>query len=444
MLGTWREKFRRRGLTQISTWVPREIADDLQRIFARIGAQSLDGDSLRGLLGWLSTRRRAVAQRFDGHYFRLEIDDPGLRFGTCTAPIGGRIVGEGRTLIELDPFEARALQESCQSAIMSILVAWLEEQNLNKKIRDDTGVIEKLEFVLDNTHDFPKLYKNRPNSIQDFEKNEAKIAQEFQQRAFYNGAIPPDDPSIYHYIGFHGTPSRCHLVHGTFDGKICVGFIHIKSGGTSPTNMIENLCKDFYTKKLNDISMNEIQWYDIWPSHHSLTDKLQISRVIFEKNTFENPSWFTDEPPEGFHSKIIETIQFGITAEIKAFMKRHPNEKWIHLISEEKRKGYGKFHVDVLIDSNPRVCAVLSLGSWPRETERFGKPCLFVTRPGAFDFRDEESCNGLIKHWKDDATILERDFLIESWEDYDLINFCKRAELPYEKARQYYAMEAKK
>lgn len=444
MLTDWREKFRRRGLTQISTWVPREAADDLQKIFTRIGAQTLEGDSLRGILGWLSNRRRAVSQRFDGNYFRLEIDDPQLRFGTCTAPIGGRIVGEGRTLIELDPFEARALRDSCESTIMSILVSWLEEKNLNKKIRDNTGVIEHLQFILDNNHDFSKLDQNRPVSFQDFEKNEAKIIQEFQQRAFYDGAIPPDDPSIHHYIGFHGTPSRCHFVHGSFSGKLCVGFIHIKSGGTSPTNMIETLCKDFYSKNLTGKPMDEIHWYDIWPSHYSLTNKLQINRVVFEKNSFSGPTWFSDDPPEGFSKKVIETIESGLEAEAKAFMKRHPNEKWVHILSEEKRKGYGKFHVDVIINSPPVVSAVISLGSWPRESENFGKPCLFVTRPGEFDFRDEKSCDGLIKHWSHDAKILSRDFLLQDWDDPDLLNFCNRAALPYEKARRYYTIDNKK
>ena len=87
------------------------------------------------------------------------------------------------------------------------------------------------------------------------------------------------EPTVMTFDGFHGWPSRCHLVHRRHGERILVAFGHIENGGTSPTNMVEELAaavrQQFYPKDRFD----RIEWFDAWPEHYSLTDRFHIQRV---------------------------------------------------------------------------------------------------------------------------------------------------------------------
>jgi len=54
---------------------------------------------------------------------------------------------------------------------------------------------------------------------------------------------------MIHYEGFHGTSSRCHVVHRCLDDRILFAFGIIEDGGPSPTNMIEELAVETATRK---------------------------------------------------------------------------------------------------------------------------------------------------------------------------------------------------
>ncbi len=92
---------------------------------------------------------------------------------------------------------------------------------------------------------------------------------------------PADDPTVFRYEGFHGTPSRCHVVHLRYGNRILLAFGLMEDGGTSPTNMIEELAtamwKRFYPKDRFD----HIEWFDASPEHCSLTNRFHIQRVHF-------------------------------------------------------------------------------------------------------------------------------------------------------------------
>ena len=87
------------------------------------------------------------------------------------------------------------------------------------------------------------------------------------------------EPTVITFDGFHGWPSRCHLVHRRHGERILVAFGLIENGGTSPTNMMDELAaavrQRFYPKDRFD----RIEWFDAWPEHYSLTDRFHIQRV---------------------------------------------------------------------------------------------------------------------------------------------------------------------
>jgi hypothetical protein len=125
-------------------------------------------------------------------------------------------------------------------------------------------------------------------------------------------AQPPADRSaIIHYEGFHGTPSRCHVVHRLLDDRILFAFGGIEAGGTSPTNMIEELAtamwKRFYCKDRFD----RIEWFDAWPEHYSLTDHFHIQRVHFRQSGADGtPVWWriSADVPEDFVAEVRRVI----------------------------------------------------------------------------------------------------------------------------------------
>jgi len=440
MFDNWREKFRRLGMRQVTTWVPKDQAEQLQYAFTQIGAVSFKGKCLRAALDWVLTRRRPLDAAYKGSWFKLEIDQPTLWLGNLKAPIGGRVHGDGKTLIELDPYEAKHLEKTCQEAVNSVLAAWLDEKGLKDQIRDTTGVVADVN-ALTRFRDKPWTPDPAtPKTEKEFEEHEVLVQQDFQRRAFYGGAFPPDDPSMHLYFGFWNSPSRCRLVHGTFEGTLCVGFIHVRYGGTSPTNYIENLAQEIRQKFYPKTSPAAIAWYDIWPEDNSLTHQLRFNRVTFAEG-FSRPSWGGEQPPETFVEQVKQTIEAGKTAEAIAHLKANPGKPWKLLLDPSVRQSYGDFHADI-VEAN--VSVIACLGSWPRGSNDFGLPYLFISLPGGYDFRHKESCEALLEHWGDDAKILARGSLIDSWDDPDLIRFCKRAKLPLDEARLYYTAQAKK
>jgi len=440
MLENWRRKFLRQDMRQISVWTHREHADQLQQDFSKIGENTQRGAMLRSALSWVHTRRRPLKAAFHGNPLTLEVDLPTFQVGEKRAPAGGRIYGDGSTLIELDPHEAAQLENALQEAISPILVAWLDEKGLKNQVRNGTGVVVDVkELVPNSTSDLVNPPKP-PKTDAEFAESESLIQQKFEYSAFHNRAILPIDPSIYLYHGFWNTPSACRLVHGRFEEKICVGFVHLRWSGTSPTNYIEHLAYEIHTKYYAKMSPDSIYWYDIWSADEKVSS-LVFNRVIFELG-FSRPQWDRKPPPKSFESRVYDVVAEGKAAEIDAYMEANKSKGWKHRLEQAVReKFYSPYHADILIDDEPKVAAVAMLGSWPRGHAKYGKPYLFISRPGEYDFRHKASCDGLIHHWKSEANILTKGDVIESWDDPDLVAFCRKCDLPLEEARLHYTGE---
>ena len=89
------------------------------------------------------------------------------------------------------------------------------------------------------------------------------------------------EPTVITFDGFHGWPSRCHLVHRRYGERILVAFGHIENTGTSPTNMVEELASAVRLRFYPKDRFDRIEWFDAWPEHYSLTDRFHIQRVHF-------------------------------------------------------------------------------------------------------------------------------------------------------------------
>lgn len=445
MIEGWRQKFQRLGMRQVSAWVPKNAADALQQFFTRVGSQSEDGQFLRMMLNRQANRRRVIEKIFDGRWMKVEIDLPRLSVGSEQAPIGGRIYGDGSTLIELDPFEAAELERKCSEAIEPVLCEWLERHDLKNVIRNTTGVALDGNALAYNRAP-QEIFERTPKADEEFEKNESAIVADFERRAFYHGALPPDDPTLQHFIGSWGIPSRYRLVHGAFLGRLCVGLIHVEGGGASVTNAIEEIARDIYQKFYRAKRPDEIEWYDVWPAHYSLIDTLRINRVRFKDGRFAGPDWRVgDDVPPPFVRAIEAVIEQGGRAETEAFYRSNPEKNWVFPLNRKTRLSYGDFQADIVIDGAPKVEAIAVLGSWPHGTEDYGKPYLFVSSPGAYEFRHKEICAALLQHWGDDANILGRESsLISSWDDPDLFRFCQRANLPLQAAKSHYTQQSER
>ncbi len=126
---------------------------------------------------------------------------------------------------------------------------------------------------------------------------------------------PTGSPAIIHYEGGQGTPSRCHVIHRRFGNRVLFAFGIMEDGGTSPTNMIEELTAAMWKRFYPKDSFDRIEWFDAWPEHYSLTERFHIQRVEFSRsNLGSGPVWFPigADVPKDFVEEVRQVINVRV------------------------------------------------------------------------------------------------------------------------------------
>jgi hypothetical protein len=92
---------------------------------------------------------------------------------------------------------------------------------------------------------------------------------------------PFDDPHhTFYYAGFGGAPSKCRLIRWESEAVIYIALSHIKWGGTSPTNMFEELATAVRATYYPESDPFDLEFFDHWPAQHSLTQREELIPVI--------------------------------------------------------------------------------------------------------------------------------------------------------------------
>ncbi len=316
----WREAQRQKagGMTQLTTWVPSRSAEYLKGIFARLADPGERGEDYRLITSFWTRRRRVVGERFFGTSFSAEIDLPYYGPHWFMRPAGGRVTGSYDTWVELTPNEADEVSLLCKEAVSKALSDWLRGHNLYGKLRDHVGVALNPVFAQPCYQPDEGESVIRPADYAAFEKNEAEIAHEVERAALQSRKHPTDDPTVVYYPGFHGIPSRCHAVHRRVGDKVLFALGHIQHGGTSPTNMIEDLTVRMRKQFYPDVPFDRIEWFDAWPEHYSLTNAFHMQRVLFpkdEKGSYGGPVWV---PARDMPDDFVDEVRRAITPKANA------------------------------------------------------------------------------------------------------------------------------
>lgn len=305
----WREAQRQRagGMVEIATWVPQRSAKFLKEIFARLADPSERGEDYRLVVSPWAKRRRVVLREYEGTSYSAEIDLPFLGPHWYQRPAGGRVMGAHGTWIELTPDEALEVSDRCRDAVSSVLKEWLSKNEMLGSARDHVGVVPDLYFGRSDDQLRARDSIFRPVSDDEFAKSEAEIAQGVADAAAKSRLHHSDDPTIVYYPGAWGIPSRCHAIHRQNGDKVLFALVHVPNGGTSPTNMIEELTKRMHKKFYPYVPFSKIQWFDAWRLPWAGDNDFEISHVVFEKgNGSENVRW---EPAGELPAEFVDDIR---------------------------------------------------------------------------------------------------------------------------------------
>lgn len=449
-----RDKMKRRGMRSVATWVPDDEAEWLKVVFSRIGENSVDGQCFRNFLKPTLSRRRAPGRRYHSNFLEMEIDGPYVGAGSETAPIGGRIYNRTDTLYEFRPDEALDFEAEVKDAIGRVLSDFIKRKSLEGKVRNNTGVITDPYFLRDT--------KLEILDDESFERRECLAVQDFIERSFARSRPIVHDDSIFRYLGIGHAPSRCQIVEDrTPDGNVFFAFIHIPYGGTSPTNLIEDLCSEIRRTRLSDIPEGQITWLDVYPEevlrpgmrfHDKVIggeywkmDLPRIQQVTFEEEGFSNPTWSRPQAlPESMRAKINEAICRRIDKEAQSHFdvlnqeRQNPkvNKPALKFVMpQDIREGYGQHYADIMIEDEPDVRLVIAL--IPASPAGMGydtEPLLAFSRPGSLDFMSQPETERLAEHWQELGALLSKDTY--SWNDEDFQAVCARAEIDWETAKR--------
>jgi len=125
---------------------------------------------------------------------------------------------------------------------------------------------------------------------------------------------PHDDPHhTFYYHGFGRAPSKCRLVRWETDVVVYVAFSHIMWGGTSPTNLFEELATAVRAAYYRDVDPDAIEFFDHWPAEHSLTQREELIAVDLdwdgESKSYLNPKWRRDlQAPSDFRQMVTDVV----------------------------------------------------------------------------------------------------------------------------------------
>jgi len=285
----WRAAQRERlgGMENFSIWMPARHASFLKEIFEKLADPGSRGDDYRlAASGWLRSRR-APAYVFAGTDFSCVIDLPSVGPSWHMRPAGGRVYGSYETWVEMTPNEADELKLALMSAVSSKLEEWLRERELLGKLVDHVGVALHPDFAQPDYQPRDGDSLHRPLGDDEFESNEAKIAREVEREAHQSRMHPTDDPTVVYYDGAWNVPSRCHAIHGRYDDQILFALVHIPFGGTSPTNMIEELSAEMWKRFYPKDKFDQIEWFDC----HTMPFDERTAQINLVDLKGDSPSW---------------------------------------------------------------------------------------------------------------------------------------------------------
>lgn len=318
----WRERQRRRlgGLVQVAVWVRSEHEGALKTLFEKLADPDWIGEAYRAAVAPWLLRKRPPARIFEGETTHSELDRPLIDNGACLLPMGGRIFSSGDTMVELSPIEAAELERRICAAHEKVHAAFIQDFDLQNRIRDTTGVIadEQASYVHGTAGKVREYDVDRPVGEARFWANERAIAGRAASHA--EGIIEDRGEGcvIYGYDGLHGFPSRClvvtslqHPEYQSSPGQPLVALVKLNHGGSPPTVCFERLASELRRTLLLDTPADAVVWYDAGRDTLSPTRSLQITRVKLEqrKVDYDNPIWLPDEPRnQDFFRFIRQTL----------------------------------------------------------------------------------------------------------------------------------------
>lgn len=391
----WRNAMRTAhgGSTQPGVWVPTRYADFLKEVIGRLSQLGTMGDEYRSIAYLWLNRRRPVAHHYTGFGYSLEIDGPSVGAYWYNLPMGGRVMGEMGTWVELTPDEAEEVHSKVRRAVGSTLEEWLREKELLGHIVDHTGVATDVAWSDPRYPESQYTSIARPATDDDFQANEVRIARDVERDAYRRRRHPTDDPTIEYYEGFHGYPSRCHIIHRQINGNVLFALGHVKNGGTSPTNMFENLATLLRRKYYPKIAPGQIRWFDVWIDvPYDGQKRINSVELTWNGSRYENPAWDDAPPPEDFVAEIDRVYQQANEYELDAFMAQHPD--YIFRLPSAYRETCGTFQKDIE-HKDPGFKFVAHLHAYPGDAPSAGAPCLIIsdasdpTKPPVFSAHEK-------------------------------------------------------
>jgi hypothetical protein len=318
----WRARRRQDpgGLTQIITWVPRDYAEPLRKIFQLLGDPDWRGRAYRDAVAFWLYRRRPAPARIIGDAYTIEIDNPRIDNGRETIPIGGRVFGPDGTLVELTPDEAGVLSSELRRITDETAQKFLSSRNLDHTLRDFTGVLPAEVAPHHAGYRPPNLTRydvDRPESDEQFQARDAAVVAEITAIPARVEVATVVAPKLYElsYAGSAGVPSRC-LAYIGEPGELdrtnnswLIALIGLPQDGTPPTLVFDRLA-DTVRKTLVTAGEARLRFFDIEPDQFSPAAGLRIAEV---KPGSDDPNALTWEPnPQlsiGFNRSLREALQ---------------------------------------------------------------------------------------------------------------------------------------
>ena len=313
----WRSKkmYGESGLqVQITVWTPEKDAELSRELCTRIAEPTERGSSLRSVLRNQLNRRRTVYERWSGgSEWKAEVDGPFVGRYWFLRPIGGRVLGPDGTHVELSPAQADELSKHMEQVCRKELSDWVKQRKLLGVRLDDTGVVLKPHRYRE-AGDENTAPSGRPEDDEAFAANEARIARIALQEAMDRRKPPFQDASIVEFEGLHGFPSYCQIAHRRHGDRVQFALIHMTYGGTSVTNMVEELATLMRQRFYPGVDPGLIDWFDVEPPNtYYLRPDLIVHpvRMQHRNGIYSDPEWQSEEVSPDWTAFIEKVIAQG-------------------------------------------------------------------------------------------------------------------------------------
>lgn len=297
-------------LTQICVWAPESDAELVRNICTRVAEPTERGRHLRNKLRQQVERRRTIYAQWHGGSWEIEIDLPFVGPWWFMRNIGGRVAGPFDTHIELSPEEVGDLKRQLDLAFDTKIEEWLRRHKLTGCVRDNTGVLTTERIV----NALLGKEADRPADEAAFAANEARIARAVVEAGYAERKPPVKDPSVIEYEGISGFPSFCQIAHRRQGERVQFALIHMKNGGTSPTNMFACLATLMRQHFYPDVDASRIDWFDVLPKDvYSERLRTDIIPVVMQhaNGIYSESSWSGPEPSQDWVAFVEAVIDRG-------------------------------------------------------------------------------------------------------------------------------------